>query len=209
MISGGYRYQQKLSALGCRVEKVNPPDFNFPGAWNTYGKIMDMELGVYNPAIARFLNFAFGWHYRMDVPFLCSVYPISFEKYVRALTERDAYVSKMESFLSQHDVWLCPVTSTSAYMHIKPDRYFGPYPLYSKPVTVDGKPVNYLAANGCYTTIFNLTGSPVVVLPIGYSSDGMPIGMQVAGRRWHDIELLNIAKQLDEVAKAFRTPVGY
>lgn len=202
-------FAEKLSAQGCRVEKLNPTDFNFTGAWNTYGKIMDMELGVYNPAFARFVTFAFGWYYRMDVPFLSTVYPISFEKYVRALTERDEYVSRMESFLSQYDVWLCPVTATPAYAHIKPDRYFGPYPLYSKPVMVDNKPVNYLAASGCYTTIFNLTGNPVVVIPIGYAGDGMPIGIQVVGSRWHDMELLNFAKQLDAVAKAFRSPAGY
>ncbi len=202
-------FTEKLSAQGCRVEKLNPPDFDFKGAWNTYGKIMDMELGVYNPAIARFLSFAFGWYYRKDVPYLSTVYPISFEKYVRALTERDTYVSKIESFLSHYDVWLCPVTSTPAFEHIKPDRYFGPYPLYSKPVMVDSKPVNYLAANGCYTTIFNLTGNPVIVMPIGYAIDGMPIGVQVVGSRWHDMGLLTVAKQLDDVAKAFRSPAGY
>jgi amidase len=202
-------FTENLSAQGCKVEKLNPPDFDFNGAWNTYGKIMDMELGVYNPAFARFLNFAFGWYYRKDVPFLCTVYPNSFEKFQRALTQRDAYVSKLEGFLSKYDVWLCPVTATPAYAHIKPDRYFGPYPLYSKPVIVDGKPVNYLVASGCYTTIFNLTGNPVVVMPIGYSGDGMPIGVQVVGSRWHDMGLLTIAKQLDEVAKAYRAPAGY
>jgi amidase len=202
-------FAEKLSAQGCTVEKLNPPDFNFAEAWNTYGKIMDMELGVYSPAFARVLTFAFGWYYRKDVPFLATVYPISFEKYVKALTERDTYVSRMESFLSQYDAWLCPVTATPAYAHIRPDRYFGPYPLYSKPVMVDDRPVNYLAANGCYTTIFNLTGNPVIVMPIGYARDGMPIGIQVVGSRWRDMGLLTVAKQLDEVAKAFRTPVGY
>jgi amidase len=199
----------KLAAQGCRVDKLSPPDFDFIGAWSTYGKIMDMELGVYSSSFLRFMTFSFGWYYRRDVPFLCSVYPASFEKYLRALTERDTYVAKMEGFLSQYDAWLCPVAVTPAYKQIKPDRYFGPYPLYSKPVMVDGKPVNYLVANGCYTTIFNLTGSPVVVMPIGYTGDGMPIGVQVVGRRWHDIELLSTAKQLDEVAKAYRPPVGY
>ena len=199
----------RLSAKGCRVEKLNPPDFDFTGAWGTYGKIMDMELGVYTSPFMRFVNFAFGWYYRKDVPFLKVVYPTSFDKYLRAITERDAYVARMEGFLSQHDVWLCPVTATPAFRHIKPDRYVGPYPIYSKPILVDGKPVNYLAANGCYTSLFNLTGNPVVVMPIGYSADGMPIGVQVVGRRWHDMDLLSIAKQLDEVGKAYRAPPGY
>jgi len=74
---------------------------------------------------------------------------------------------------------------------------------------VDGTPVNYLVANMSYTSIFNLTGNPVVVIPIGYTRDGMPIGVQIVGRRWRDMELLSIAAQLDKVAGAYRRPEGY
>jgi len=74
---------------------------------------------------------------------------------------------------------------------------------------VDNRPVNYLVANCSYTTVFNLTGSPVVVIPIGYTEEGIPIGVQIVGKRWHDMELLGFAGQLDEVAAAFRHPPGF
>jgi len=63
--------------------------------------------------------------------------------------------------------------------------------------------------NWYYTTIFNLTGNPVVVLPVDCTKAGLPIGVQVVGRRWRDMELLNIAEKLAEVAGFFQRPPGY
>jgi amidase len=74
---------------------------------------------------------------------------------------------------------------------------------------IDDKPQTYMAANMAYTTIFNLTGNPVVIIPIGYSKEGMPIGVQIVGKHWCDMELLNVAKQIDGASGAFKHPPGY
>ncbi|HOO45001.1 MAG TPA: amidase [Deltaproteobacteria bacterium] len=203
------KFTKSLADKGCTVERTAPDDFNPEEIWDTYGRIMDMELGVYTPSWARFVSFLFGGSYRKEVPFLRLVFPIKYEKYMTALTRRDSQVSSLEGFLAEWDVWLCPVTTTPAYRHIKPDRYFGPYPLYDDPIMVDEEPVNYLMANGAYTTVFNLTGSPVVVIPIGSTGEGLPIGVQIVGKRWHDMELLEIAAMLDDAAGAYRRPPGY
>ncbi len=68
---------------------------------------------------------------------------------------------------------------------------------------------HYWVANGSYTKVFNVTGNPVVVMPVGLTKGGLPIGIQVVGRRWHDMELLSVAGQLVEVADAYRHPPGY
>jgi amidase len=60
-----------------------------------------------------------------------------------------------------------------------------------------------------YTAPFNVTGSPVVVLPLTHSEEGLPIGVQVVGRRWHDMKLLAVAKRLAERTAPFRKPPGY
>jgi amidase len=54
-----------------------------------------------------------------------------------------------------------------------------------------------------------MTGNPVVVLPAGSSKDGLPIGIQVVGRRWQDMELLAVAEALTQVTGEFRRPPGY
>ena len=47
------------------------------------------------------------------------------------------------------------------------------------------------------------------MIPIGFTDEGMPVGIQVVGKRWRDAELLVMAQQLFEVAGEFKHPPGY
>jgi amidase len=44
---------------------------------------------------------------------------------------------------------------------------------------------------------FNLSGQPALSLPLGWSETGLPIGVQVAGRRLSEVTLLQLAAQLE------------
>ena len=44
-----------------------------------------------------------------------------------------------------------------------------------------------------YTTPFNLAAAPAVSLPCGFSTAGLPIGLQIAGRRYDDATVLRAA----------------
>jgi len=39
----------------------------------------------------------------------------------------------------------------------------------------------------------NLVGLPAITFPAGYTSDGLPIGVQAIGRHWEEALLLRIA----------------
>jgi aspartyl-tRNA(Asn)/glutamyl-tRNA(Gln) amidotransferase subunit A len=43
------------------------------------------------------------------------------------------------------------------------------------------------------TQPFNITGSPAVTVPCGFSHDGLPIGLQLIGRPFDEARLLNLA----------------
>ena len=62
---------------------------------------------------------------------------------------------------------------------------------------------------GAYTIPFSFTGHPVVVVPIGRTNDGLPIGMQIVGKRWREMELLAIAQEINKVVGDFQNPSGY
>lgn len=56
---------------------------------------------------------------------------------------------------------------------------------------------------------FNLTGHPAVVIPVGQTQTGLPIGLQIVGKRWREMELLAIVEQIDQVVGRFQRPPGY
>jgi amidase len=48
-----------------------------------------------------------------------------------------------------------------------------------------------------YTPLMNLTGFPAMSVPAGRSSDGLPIGVQLAAPRGGEALLLSVARQLE------------
>ena len=45
-----------------------------------------------------------------------------------------------------------------------------------------------------YTPVYNLTGLPAMSVPCGFSSDGFPIGLQIAGRAFDEATVLRVAQ---------------
>ena len=127
--------------------------------------------------------------------------PITVPKYMEALKIQDECIERIETFLDAFDVWLVPVSSTTAFAHQKPTKTLGDFFVYDNPIVVDGMPVPYYVATQSYTTIFSLTESPVVTIPISKDKRGAPIGIQIVGRRFSDHRLLEIAEAFDKVAR--------
>ena len=59
------------------------------------------------------------------------------------------------------------------------------------PTVVDGRPVVHLGWTLAYP--FNLTGQPAITVPCGFTEDGLPIGLQIVGRRHADAVVLRAA----------------
>ena len=47
------------------------------------------------------------------------------------------------------------------------------------------------------TIPFDLTGSPAISVPYAESKDGLPIGVQLVGRRFDEETLLRVARKLE------------
>ncbi len=90
----------------------------------------------------------------------------------------------------------CPVMAVPAYPHLKPDGRMGVQPLYRRGIPVNGRPENYATVNVGYTVPFTVTGNPVLVLPVGLTGDGLPVGVQLVGRRFRDTALLAAGRAL-------------
>jgi amidase len=51
-----------------------------------------------------------------------------------------------------------------------------------------------------YTAQFNMTGQPAVSLPLHWSADGLPVGVQLVGRYGREDVLVRVAAQLEAAA---------
>jgi amidase len=124
--------------------------------------------------------------------------PIILAEYFEALDERDRSIQTWERFFQSWDVLLCPVSMMTAFRHCVPGT----------PLQVDGRDAEYwlVSAHG---TIFNYTGHPAVALPCGFDRYGLPIGVQLVGKRWSESRLLAIAQTVSGVAGEFRRPPGF
>jgi amidase len=201
-----------LAQAGVSVEKY-APNFDFPAMWKTYYKLAAYNL-IYSQSltaadIRKNLAFLFRDGTQGDRNFrklgnIPSIgLPISLNPtlkgYFETLTERDRFTARMDEALTEWDAWLCPVAMTPAFTHRK----------RGAAIRVDEYNVPYSMASGAYVVPFNLTGHPTVVIPIGQTQNGLPIGMQVVGKRWRDMELLAIAQEIDRIVGKFQRPPGY
>lgn len=124
--------------------------------------------------------------------------PTTLAQYPEALHRRDHSMLAWEQFFQTWDVLLCPPSTVNAFPHCET----------GSPLQVDGQETEYWMANA-YCTLFNYTGHPAVVLPYKLDSNGLPMGVQLVGKRWGESHLLAIAKALSEVTGQFQRPPGY
>lgn len=115
--------------------------------------------------------------------------------------ERDSITKQLESFLDSYDVLLCPVTVSDAPKHqTEKVNKKGLHPPYSI-VDFNGVKTEYGRGMSAMTIPFNVTGSPVVTLPIGFTKNNLPVGIQVIGKRYSDMELIKKAVILDKYGR--------
>lgn len=50
-----------------------------------------------------------------------------------------------------------------------------------------------------FTAMFNISGQPAISLPLAWSSQGLPIGVQLVGRFGDEATLLKVASQLEGI----------
>jgi amidase len=200
----------ELAQAGCRVERRDPPEFDFGQALHVYGELKEAALTVRASPLhlPRFVWRALSKPLFRSNPTsrgLMRGAGATLQDYAQALSQRDVFIAKMEHFLADWDAWLCPVAALPAYPHLQSRN---PIEQLRATVKVDRQEIPYLMATGVYTGLFSLTGNPVVVLPLRRSKEGLPMGIQVVGKRWADMALLTVAEQLVQVTGQFQPPPG-
>ncbi|MFC6632727.1 amidase [Microbulbifer taiwanensis] len=101
---------------------------------------------------------------------------LSMLDYLAAVNERTALCERMANFHRKYDLLLTPtlpITAFKAGREVPEDWPSTRWPSWTP-----------------YTYPFNLTGQPALSVPCGFSAGGLPIGLQLVGRRFEDATVL-------------------
>ncbi|MFZ4583149.1 MAG: amidase family protein, partial [Paludibacter sp.] len=198
----------KLEQAGANCRKITPP-FDFNKAWKTWGSFVGMQGGYSTSNFVKWMGLPFTKGVLKNVPMHQNIVkPTSVEKYMTAVNIQDDMITEMENFLSQYDVFICPVSSTKAFNHHAPTKTYGNFSIYNDPLLVNNEKLHYYMATQAYTTPFTLTENPVLSMPISLSSDSLPIGIQVVGKRYSDFKLLKTGIELNKYIEKLILPLS-
>lgn len=104
----------------------------------------------------------------------------------QAVIARARYWEAMRTLFERFDLLLTPSISVP------------PFELgIVGPSMVAGRPVVHLGWTLCYP--FNYTGQPAVTVPCGFTDAGLPVGLQIVGRRFADAAVLRAAAAFEAI----------
>jgi Asp-tRNA(Asn)/Glu-tRNA(Gln) amidotransferase A subunit family amidase len=112
------------------------------------------------------------------------------ERYLDALEERARFTRAWLEFFTHYDLLLTPTMQLTAF------------PVGNvMPAEIEGRPVDPEREDWCaFCYPLNLTGQPGASLPCGADRDGLPIGLQVVGRRFEERTILRLAAAWEELS---------
>jgi Asp-tRNA(Asn)/Glu-tRNA(Gln) amidotransferase A subunit family amidase len=162
----------RFESLGCHVEVVVPtwddpePIYRTLAAgeaFAAYRDRLDAGEGLLDPALVELLRFG---------------ETITADQYLGALLARREFWGEVQRFLARFDLLITPTVAVA------------PFAIDALPIQeIDGTPVSRLGWTP-FTYPFNLTGQPAASVPAGVTASGLPVGLQIVGRRHADRTVL-------------------
>ena len=179
-----------LRAAGFRVERFCPPSLEEARRlWKTL--FVQCGAMLYESTIA-------GKRAQLSPVFLDfleraeALAPLTAASLLNAWAELDMVRARLLEEMGAFPLLLLPVCATPAFQHGE------------RAWTVEGQRVDYLDIMR-FTQWFNVLGAPAAVVPVSLSPEGLPIGVQLAGRPFADELVLSVAGVLD-TAFGYKAP---
>lgn len=108
--------------------------------------------------------------------------------YLRAQRLRRRFIESLEAVFTKCDVLLTPTVAIAAP------------PLDETTLQWASGPETLTAALPRLTRAFNLTGTPALNVPCGFTSGRLPVGLQIAGRAFDEASVLRVGHAYEQAA---------
>jgi len=104
-------------------------------------------------------------------------------------------------FFQQYDVVLAPSTTTAAFPHDHSE------PATSRVLTVNGRATDYFAQL-FWAGLAVCPLLPATAAPVGFTPEGLPVGLQIIGPEMGDLKTISVARELERLIGGFEAPPG-
>ncbi|MDF3074011.1 MAG: Aspartyl-tRNA(Asn) amidotransferase subunit [Alphaproteobacteria bacterium] len=189
---------KKLSKAGAKLREALP-EIDYAAAWSGWAELIAYMSRSLQPLEQRQKYFAYVDSEDPSRRATGRASKLDMAEFARVLSLRDETIRAMDAFMEGYDAWITPVAPIPAFVRQKPG---GTLP-------IDDRRHYYWQTATSYSFLANFTGQPCVVVPAGFSAEGMPIGVQIVGRRWGEMEILVLAEAIEKVIGPAPTPPGY
>jgi Asp-tRNA(Asn)/Glu-tRNA(Gln) amidotransferase A subunit family amidase len=130
------------------------------------------------------------WHKALDPEFVEAIHhglQFTVLDIKMAEIQREQIYETICRFLKKYDILITPTLACPAFElgKLGPDK-------------IDGKDVTVYA--WAFTFPFNMSGHPAASIPCGWSTGGLPIGMQIVGKRFDDLTVLQVSRAFEKLA---------
>ncbi|MSQ60946.1 MAG: amidase [Betaproteobacteria bacterium] len=178
--------------MGCRVEEADP------GWGNTMALEHCLFAGAFAGQVGHLIE---QWEHKMDPGMVAMAREglrYTAAGYCRAQGERLALWDRVHGFFQRYDLLLTPSVSVAAFpaTRLIPEHW-------------EQHPWDWLRWAG-FSYPFNLTGQPAATCPCGFTLEGLPVGIQIVGRRFQDLTVLQAARAFEQARPwaSHRPPLG-
>lgn len=170
--------------LGCIVTPASPDMSNTREIfkWVMFGELVGADLHHIRPDGTSDLNPALH-------QFVTKRKDLFARDYMKGMEERRALVAHVHEFFTKFDLLITPTMAIPPFKH--------PKDMSEYPHKVNGVEVGSQGWHP-FTFPFNLTGQPAATVPCGFSPDGLPLGLQIVGRKFEDLQVLQASAAFEE-----------
>jgi len=170
---------RRFGDLGCRLEERDP-------GW---ANPVELERVLYRVSVAaecgKYLDERPEWIEATLKAMIEAGRRHSGVEYHRACMARGDFYQAAVRFFEQYDLLLTPQMPLGAW-----SKQPGPN---EGPKEIDGTPAPDMFDRLPFTYPFDLTGQPAMTVPCGFTDEGLPVGLQIVGRRFEEPLVLRAA----------------
>jgi amidase len=127
---------------------------------------------------------------------------LSHRDWIMAEGARARLRAQWRALFTSFDAVICPVMPTPAFPHDhSPEQE-------KRRITIDGKEFVF-PDQMAWQAVANLTGLPATAIPIGFSPEGLPVGVQIVGPWLEDRTPLKLAELIEREFGGFVPPPAF